>query len=201
MPRGSVDGLFMATTGLGQREIELSPENIKEGDLILINGTLGDHAMTLCSHREDLDFKTDLKSDCTALHEITLGLCEKVPGIKFLRDATRGGVSAVLNELADQYSLDLGIYEERLSLHPAVSSACELFGMDPLELANEGKFICVLEKESKDDALKYLSSIEGQKPNIIGEVQGNSPLVTLTTSLGGKRIIDYPRGEQLPRIC
>jgi hydrogenase expression/formation protein HypE len=200
--RGSVDGLFISTTGLGESDKKLPTETITVGDKIIINGSVGDHAMTIFSQREDLGFDSDLESDCMALHEITLGLINKYSGIKFLRDATRGGVSAVLNELAQEYSLSLGIYEDKFSLSPAVLSACELFGFDFLELANEGKFIAVVDENEAEEVIEYLNQNWSQKSSIIGEVtELNSSSVSLKTLLGAQRIVAWPQGEQLPRIC
>lgn len=200
--RGSVDGLFISTMGLGECQKKLNTDTIAVGDKIIINGSVGDHAMTIFSQREDLGFDSDLESDCCALHEITLDLLQKYDGIKFLRDATRGGVSAVLNELAHQQSLELGICEDSFTLTPAVESACELFGFNFLELANEGKFIAVVENKQADNIVEYLNAKWSQKSSIIGEVTDlNSSLVSLKTLLGAQRIVSWPQGEQLPRIC
>lgn len=205
--RGNGDGLFLSTTGLGHIEKESlqNKQEIQQGDVIMINGTIGDHGVAILSARENLDFKTTLKSDCAALHELTQSLWNECEGVKVMRDPTRGGVAAALNELAHGAQAVFNIEEEKLPIAKPVASICELMGLDPLELANEGKFLTIVKEENAQQVLKLMKQHPlGEEARVIGTVQSENKTrsqVLCETILGGSRIISWPSGHQLPRIC
>lgn len=201
--RNKADGLFITTTGIGSVKdtVNLNSKFISEGDQIILNGPIGDHAMAIFSKRENIDFESDILSDCAPLHEMVLGLLDQYPEIKCLRDPTRGGISSALNELASDSNHTLGIYEDKVLLNPSVKAACELFGFDPFELANEGKFLLFAPKNISSDICHYLNTHWNQRAQIIGAVKASGdPLVECETLLGA-RIVPWPSHEQLPRIC
>ena len=200
--RGSADKIFINTTGIGYITDRLvGPAQIQPGDEILITGTIGDHGIAILSEREGLEFRTPVVSDCAPLN----GLIDAfyIPGVKCMRDPTRGGVATTLNELAGQAGVSMLLVEEQLPLSPSVEGACEMLGLEPLYLANEGKVLVIVAPEVADEVLlKMQAHPLGRNATRIGQVQaGKSGLVLLETPLGGKRIIGMLEGEHLPRIC
>lgn len=200
--RGSADKIFINTTGIGYITDRLvGPEQIRPGDEILITGTIGDHGIAILSEREGLEFQTPVVSDCAPLN----GLIDAfyLPGVKCMRDPTRGGVATTLNELAQQAGVSMLLVEEQLPLSPSVEGACEMLGLEPLYLANEGKVLVTVAPEMADEVLLNMQAHPlGRNATRIGQVQeGKSGLVLLETPLGGKRIVGMLEGEHLPRIC
>jgi len=203
--RGSADGIFINTSGIGIIEDELmSGKPVSPGDRIIINGTLGDHGIAVLSAREDLPFKSDIKSDTTPLNRIIFPLLEKFPGkVKFMRDATRGGFATVLNEICEGEDFGIAVTESDIPVREDVRAVCELLGFDPLYVANEGKVVIIIERDTADSALKMLRNHpRGKNSAIVGEITANYPgKVVLKTAIGGGRILDMMIGDQLPRIC
>lgn len=200
--RGSADKIFINTTGIGYITDRLvGPEQIRPGDEILISGTIGDHGIAILSEREGLEFQTPVVSDCAPLN----GLIDAfyLPGVKCMRDPTRGGVATTLNELAEQAGVSMLLVEEQFPLSPSVEAACEMLGLEPLYLANEGKVLVIVAPDVADKVLLNMQAHPlGRNATRIGQVQeGKSGLVLLETPLGGKRILGMLEGEHLPRIC
>ena len=200
--RGSADKIFINTTGIGYITDRLvGPEQIRPGDEILISGTIGDHGIAILSEREGLEFQTPVVSDCAPLN----GLIDAfyLPGVKCMRDPTRGGVATTLNELAEQAGVSMLLVEEQFPLSPSVEAACEMLGLEPLYLANEGKVLVIVAPDVADKVLLNMQAHPlGRNATRIGQVQeGKSGLVLLETPLGGKRIMGMLEGEHLPRIC
>jgi len=206
VPRGSADGIFITTAGIGRlpagRPLP-SPERAAAGDAILVTGALGDHGMAVMLRREGLDFTAAIASDCAPLAGLTAALLEAVPDVHCLRDPTRGGLAAVLNELAASSGVCLEVDEEAIPVHADVRVACELLGLDPLHVANEGKMVVILPADAADAALAALRAHPyGREAARIGHVRpGLAGRVHLRTALGSVRILDVPAGELLPRIC
>jgi hydrogenase expression/formation protein HypE len=204
--RGAADQIFINTAGIGIHldGIDLGFDRIEVGDKIVINGTLGDHGMTIMSQREDIKFQSGLKSDCAALAPLTEKLLTECPGVKFMRDPTRGGVAATLNEIAGQTAKSIVITETSLPIDPSVQAAADILGFDILNIANEGKFIAVVSPDFANQALAICKSHPlGEKAALIGEVTATAdvPLVEILTKIGGRRIVQMPYGRELPRIC
>ena len=203
---GAADRIFINTAGIGIRlaGVDLGFEKIAVGDRIMINGTIGDHGMTIISQREELKFQSQLKSDCASLAGLICELLENTSGIKFMRDPTRGGLAATLNEIARSTALSVEIRETDIPVRPAVQAAADMLGFDVLTIANEGKFVAIVSPESADDCLSICRNNKlGKDANIIGEIVGtlDVPLVEIETRIGGKRIVQMPYGRELPRIC
>src|SRR4030042_2091963 len=191
---GAVDKIFINTAGLGVRlpNVDLGVKNITVGDKIIINGTIGDHGMTIISQREDIKFQTTLQSDCAGLAELTCQLLENTNGVKFMRDPTRGGLAATLNEISKTTELSIEIHEVDIPVNPTVQAAADMLGFEVLTIANEGKFVAVVSPESADDCLRICRNHPlGREARIIGEVipARNLPLVELITRIGGRRIV------------
>ena len=203
--RGKGDGVFVNTTGVGLVPVglELSTGQIRPGDAVLVNGSLGDHGIAIMSKRSGLSFQSEIESDSAALHELVDCMIDAAPGLRALRDPTRGGLSAALNEIAQSTGVGMRIRETDLPIREAVRGACELLGLDPLNVANEGKMLAFCDP---GDARALLDAMRrhplGRDAAIIGEVT-NDPrqFVELETGLGGRRVVDWIAGEQLPRIC
>lgn len=200
--RGSADKIFINTTGIGYMTNRLvGPEHIQPGDEILITGTIGDHGIAILSEREGLEFQTPVVSDCAPLN----GLIDTFyrPGVKCMRDPTRGGVATTLNELAQQAGVRMLLEQVNLPLLPSVEGACEMLGLEPLYLANEGKALVIVAPEVAEEVLRKMQAhLLGRNAARIGRVQDGKPgLVLLETPLGGKRIMGMLEGEHLPRIC
>jgi hydrogenase expression/formation protein HypE len=203
--RGACDKLFITTAGVGAipRGRELSVANARPGDVVIVNGWLGDHGAAILGARGDLRLDSPIESDCAALHELVEVVLAAAPGTRCLRDATRGGVATVANEIASASEVGIELDETRLPLRPEVRGFCEILGLDPLYLANEGKLVAVVPAAQAEAAVAALASHPlGTRAAAIGaitdEVAGR---VTMHTVLGGHRIVDMLVGEQLPRIC
>ena len=203
---GAADRIFINTAGIGVRlsGVEMGYEQIAIGDKIVINGTIGDHGMTIISQRQDIKFQSQMQSDCAGLAGLICELLEKTSGIKFMRDPTRGGLSASLNEISRGTGLSIEIVQTDIPVKPVVQAAADMLGFDVLTIANEGKFIAIVSPNSVDDCLSICKSHPlGKDAKVIGEVcqSGDVPLVELKTQIGGKRIVQMPYGRELPRIC
>ncbi len=200
--KGSADKVFINTSGVGilKKDLVFAKSRIKAGDKIIINGEIGAHGLAVMSNREN--FKTDIKSDCAPLWDLIESMLS-VGGVKFMRDPTRGGVAAVLCEIAASADFGIKIKEEFLPIHENVSSFSEILGLDPLYIANEGKVIAVVTEEKFSFILNKMKKHPlGKEASIIGEItEQNKGKVVLETAIGGKRIIDRLVGDQLPRIC
>lgn len=202
---GKADGVFITTTGVGvlREDVDLSGSHARPGDAVLISGAIGDHGAAILSLREGLDFEAPIVSDTAALHGLIEGLLDAVPQTRTLRDATRGGLSAMLNEIAQQSGVGIHIDETTIPIHAPVAAACELLGLDPLHVANEGKLVAICPAEQAAAALAALRAHPlGREAAIIGRVcVDDHRFVQMQTRFGGRRIVDWLAGEQLPRIC
>ena len=201
--KGRGDGLYINTAGIGLlRHPGLSPRNLRPGDAVLLSGTMGDHGATVMLARSGM-LEGELRSDCACLNHMALDLLDKVPGVRVLRDPTRGGVATTLNEFVEGSELGIELIERALPVRPAVHAACEMLGLDPLYCANEGKLLAVVPEEQTEAALAVLRSHEeGANAVCIGSVTGDFPgRVVMKTPLGGRRILQKLTGAQLPRIC
>jgi len=204
--RGSADKLFITTSGIGLlpegREIP-SPDRATKGDVVIINGTIGDHGMAVMTCREGIRFSTEIKSDCAPLYDLVSNVLEAAPNTHCLRDATRGGLAAVLNELASQSGVCIRVDESEVPVDEGVRVACELLGIDPFHVANEGKIVAIVPSDEADAALAAMRRYPlGEKASAIGVVQSGAPgMVQLQTAFGSVRIMDIPSGDLLPRIC
>jgi len=203
--RGKGDGVFIATTGIGflPEDVEIAGDRARPGDRILVSGTLGDHGMAIMAQRESLGFASAIQSDTAALHELVAALLQSGADVRVLRDPTRGGLGTTLNEIAGQSGVGMMLQESAIPVRPAVASACEFLGLDPLSVANAGKLVAIVAAEDVDVALAALRAHPlGREAAIIGMVQEDPhQFVQMTTRLGGRRIVDWLSGEQLPRIC
>ncbi|MBL6957984.1 MAG: hydrogenase expression/formation protein HypE [Rhodospirillales bacterium] len=203
--RGKADGVFITTTGIGWLKdgIDLSCEQARPGDAVLVSGTVGDHGLTILAAREGLDLGPELKSDSAALHAMTKRLTEAVPGLKVMRDATRGGLAAVLHEIAEASGVGMLITEAAVPVSDAVKGAGELLGLDPFHVANEGKLVAVCPAEQAEAALQALrADSRGSQAAIIGTVTDDADrFIEIETPFGGRRLLTRPEGDPLPRIC
>jgi hydrogenase expression/formation protein HypE len=203
--KGKGDGVFITTTGVGvvPAGVNISGDLARPGDRILVSGSMGDHGVAIMSKRENLTFETTIESDSQALHDLIAEMVAVVPEIHCLRDPTRGGLAATLNELAQQSGVGMALREEDIPVKPEVHAACELLGLDPLYVANEGKLIAICAPEHAEQLLAVMKNHpKGVDAAIIGEVVEDSHgFVQMETSFGGSRIVDWIAGEQLPRIC
>ena len=207
--KGKGDGLFINTTGIGlvPEGIELSADRARPGDKVLLSGPIGDHGIAILAQREGLEFETKIQSDSAALHTLVaamLGVTSNVTlDIRCMRDPTRGGVSSTLNEIAERSQVGIELEERSLPIHEEVRGACELLGLDPLYVANEGKLIAIVAPEGADAVLQAMKRHPlGAEAVVIGTVKKENPgLVTMRTPLGTTRIVDMLAGDQLPRIC
>jgi hydrogenase expression/formation protein HypE len=203
--RGACDKLFLTTSGVGviRRGVELGAHLVQPGDAVVVNGLLGDHGAAILAARGDLVLDGPIASDCASLHGLVDILLRACPGTRFLRDATRGGVATVLNEIAEAAGVEIVIDEKLLPIREAVKGFCEILGLDPLYLANEGKLVAVLPASEANAAVAALRSHPlGAEACVIGRIaQGAEPRVLMRTVLGGSRIVDMLVGDQLPRIC
>lgn len=205
VPRGAADGLFLTATGLGRVRpgVDLGPHRLREGDRILVSGTLGDHGITVLSAREGSLFEGDLASDTAPVTGLVAALYEAGIDVRFLRDPTRGGASAALREAVEGAALSAVLDEAALPVSPAVRGACELLGLDPIHVANEGKLLAVVPAEAAAAALAALRSHRlGRNAGDIGAISADRPgEVFVRTRLGALRVVDEPAGAPLPRIC
>ncbi|MCL7451419.1 MAG: hydrogenase expression/formation protein HypE [Anaerolineae bacterium] len=205
--RGSADRLFINTAGVGvvAPDVEMSGDRGRAGDVVLISGTIGDHGMTIMTQREGLQFDSPLVSDCAALNGMVARLLAAVPAgsIHCLRDPTRGGLATTLNELAARSGVGIEVEEMAVPVRDAVRGSCELLGLDPFYVANEGKLVALVAPQAASAALTALRAHPlGGEANVIGQVTADHPgRVVLRTALGARRVLDMLVGEQLPRIC
>ena len=203
--QGKGDGVFITTTGIGivPAGVHVSGDRARPGDRILVNGTMGDHGVAIMSLRENLTFETTIASDTAALHGLVAAMVRAVPDVHCLRDPTRGGLATTLNELARQSRCGMLIDERAIPVRAEVHAACEFLGLDPLYVANEGKLVAIC---APGDAERLLASMrahpQGRGAAVIGEViEDPHHFVQMDTSFGGRRVVDWLTGEQLPRIC
>jgi len=205
VPHGKADKIFINTSGIGivPAGVRIAGQNARPGDALLINGTIGDHGMAVLCKREGLAFENEILSDSASLNGLVEKMIEACPGIHVLRDPTRGGVATTLNEIAGQSGVGIRLDEAALPIREDVAGACELLGLDPLYVANEGKVLAFVPPEAARDVLEAMQSHPlGRGARCIGEAVENDPgRVFLRTRIGGHRLVDMLRGEQLPRIC
>lgn len=204
--RGKGDGVFISTTGLGviAPGVDIGGANARVGDVILLSGTVGDHGVAVLSQRESLEFETTIESDTAALHGLVADMLAAAPGaVHVLRDPTRGGLATTLNEIASQSGVGLLLQEAAIPVLPQVDAACELLGLDPLYIANEGKLIAFCAPEAADQVLAAMRAHpRGADAARIGVVTEDvHHFVQMDTRFGGRRVVDWLAGEQLPRIC
>jgi hydrogenase expression/formation protein HypE len=203
--RGKGDKIFINTSGLGIIEpgIDINPKRAKAGDRLIINGPMAVHGMAIMSVREGLEFETPIASDTAALHELTAAMFAASKNIHVLRDPTRGGIASALNEISAAAGVGILIREDRIPISEEVKGACEILGLDPLYVANEGKLLAFVPAEESDRVLAAMRGHPlGKDAAIIGEVVDDYPgMVMMKTRIGGTRVVDMLAGEQLPRIC
>ena len=203
--KGACDKVFIVTTGIGtiRADIDLGAHRAQPSDAVIVNGVLGDHGAAILGVRGDLALQTPIESDCAPLHDLIAQLLARAPGTRFLRDPTRGGIATVLNEIAEASQVEIEIDEAATPLREEVRGFCEILGLDPLYLANEGKIVAIVPAGEAADALAAMRAHPlGADASVIGRViSGEAGRVTMRTVLGGRRIVDMLVGEQLPRIC
>ncbi|MHB8793292.1 MAG: hydrogenase expression/formation protein HypE [Thermoleophilia bacterium] len=205
--RGAADGVFITTSGVGSipQDVNISGSNARPGDAVIVSGSIGDHGATILSKREGMEFETELKSDCAPLGGLVEDMLAASSGVHVLRDPTRGGLAATLNEIAYSSNIDVEIDESTIPYQGEVRATCELLGLDPLVLANEGKLVAfVANKEAPSVLAAMRANRYAADATIIGQVavvESSRPRVYARTLLGSRRIISMPTGEQLPRIC
>jgi hydrogenase expression/formation protein HypE len=203
--KGKGDGIFINTSGIGivPDGVELSPLKIEVGDKVLISGSIGNHGIAVMAERNGFTFEPPVLSDTRPLNRIINEIMKNfASSIKIMRDPTRGGVATTLKELAMDSGKDITIYESSIPLYDTVKGACELLGLDPLYVANEGIFVAIVESQKAEEILELMKDHPfGKESAIIGEVTGSEGKVLLKTSIGGTRLVDMLQGEQLPRIC
>lgn len=203
--RGACDKIFINTSGIGRiiKNRRLSITNIKAGDRIIITGDIGRHGLAVLAKRKEIDFGFNIKSDCAALNKLLIPLLKKTSALKFMRDPTRGGLATTLNEIAENTKLGIIIDEKNIPVSSQVRSACELLGIDPLYVANEGRAVLVVKKEESKKVLRFLKKHPlGRLAEEIGTVtKGPGGRVILNTILGAQRIVDMLSADPLPRIC
>ena len=203
---GKADGMYISTTGIGRllTGVEISPQSVQPGDKVLLSGPIGDHGITILLTRGDLDMEAELQSDTRSVFPLVDALVREAgAGVRWMRDPTRGGVATSLNELTRDCGHGIVLSEEKIPMRDAVRGACELLGLDPLHIANEGQFLAIVSAECVDAALQALHATPGGKEAVvIGEVRSQPECAVLVTTLyGGSRIIDMLVGDPLPRIC
>jgi hydrogenase expression/formation protein HypE len=205
VPRGAADKIFINTAGIGvvPAGVVIGGDGARPGDRLLLSGTMADHGIAVLTQRAGLRFESDVVSDTAPLAAMVQAILAAAPGVRVLRDPTRGGVGTVLNEIAVQSKVGMVIDEDRLPVRPAVAGICDLLGFDPLYLANEGKLLCCVPPERAEAALAAVRrDSHGREAVIIGQVTAQHPgRVVMRTRIGGQRIVDMLSGEQLPRIC
>ena len=204
--KGKGDGVFISTTGVGVLPpgVSVSGRNAQVGDVVLLSGTIGDHGVAVLSQRESLAFETTIQSDTAALHTLVADLLAAAPGaVHVLRDPTRGGLATTLNEIARQSGVGMRLQEAAIPVKPQVDAACELLGLDPLYVANEGKLVAIVSPEAADALLAAMRAHHlGGDAAVIGQVTADPHhFVHMDTRFGGRRVVDWLSGEQLPRIC
>ena len=203
---GKADHMYITTTGIGTPlvGVSLGPQTVRAGDKIIVSGPIGDHGITILLARGDLDLEAELQSDTRSVFPLVEAMAEvAAPGIRWMRDPTRGGVATSLNELVRDCGLAVHLFEDEIPVRDSVRGACELLGLDPLHIANEGQFLAVVAPEYADIALNILHQTDGgDEARVIGEVREQPEgAVLVTTRYGGSRIVDMLVGDPLPRIC
>jgi hydrogenase expression/formation protein HypE len=203
--RGKADQLFVNTSGVGivDDTVRLSVDTVRPGDVVLVSGYIGDHGMAVMLAREALELEADIESDSAPLHTLVAALLGAAPGTRTIKDPTRGGVATTLNEIANRARVAIAVDEERVPVRVAVRGACEILGLDPLHIANEGKLVAIVPRAEADAALAALRAHPlGVDAAMIGEVQAEPlGMVLLRTGIGGSRVLDMLVGDPLPRIC
>jgi hydrogenase expression/formation protein HypE len=204
--RGKADGVFISTAGVGAvpHGLDLRSDAARPGDAVIVSGSIGDHGVAVMSKRENLEFDTAIVSDTAALHGLVASMVEAAGAhIRLMRDPTRGGIAATLNEIAHQSRVGFRIDEEAIPLKPEVAAACEFLGLDPLNVANEGKLVVVVAPKGAEALLAAMRGhpLAGEAALIGHAIADDNHFVQMTTSFGGGRIVDWLSGEQLPRIC
>lgn len=203
--RGKGDKIFITTTGIGviERPVDISASNARPGDAIILNGYIGDHGMAILSQRENLEFEGEIRSDTAALNTLVAAMLEASHDIHALRDPTRGGVATTLNEIAARSKVGIAINESAIPVRDTVKGACEVMGLDPLYVANEGKLLAIVGAADAENILRCMQEHDlGKDSCIIGEVAADHPgMVLMKTEVGGTRVLDTLFSEQLPRIC
>ena len=203
--KGKGDKIFINTSGIGviPAGVDISPKNCKPGDVIILSGKIAEHGVAIMSSRENLEFETTIKSDTAPLNGLVERMLKTSKEISVMRDPTRGGVASTLNEIAKTANVGILIEEEKIPISEEVKGACEILGLDPLYIANEGKLIAfVPENKAAEILLSMKSHHLGKEACIVGKVTDSDPgLVIMKTKIGSKRIVDMMSGEQLPRIC
>jgi hydrogenase expression/formation protein HypE len=203
--KGHGDGIYINTSGIGviPPGVNIAAQNAKPGDVVLVSGTMGDHGMAIMSVREGLQFESQIQSDTAPLNGLVAQMLAVSQEIHCLRDATRGGLSAVLNELAVASNVGIEFDETAVPIRPAVNAACEMLGLDPFYIANEGKLVAFVPAAHADKILEVMKNNKyGKEAAIIGRVTEEHPgMVVANTAIGGSRVVDLPAGELLPRIC
>ena len=203
--KGKGDGIFITSTGVGALPAgrDLSGANARPGDAVIVSGSVGDHGMAIMAQRENLAFESAIRSDTAALHELAAIAMGAAPGLRLLRDPTRGGLAATLNEIAQQSAIGIVLDEAAIPVDPQVAAACEFLGLDPLNIANEGKLIAVCPADEADALVAALRAHPlGARAARIGEaIPDAHRFVQMKTAFGGRRMVDWLAGEQLPRIC
>ena len=203
---GKADGMYLTTAGIGRPipGLSLSPKSVQPGDKVILSGPIGDHGITILLARGELDLEADLCSDTRSVLPFVEALAKAAgPGLRWMRDPTRGGWATALNELARDSGMGVLLYEDRIPVQDAVRGACELLGLDPLHIANEGQFAAVIAAEYADRGVQALRNLAGcSEAAVIGEIRDHPPATVLgVTSYGGTRVIDMLVGDPLPRIC
>ena len=203
--KGKGDGLFINTTGIGVMEhsLNIAPQNVQPGDAVIVSGDLGRHGMAIMAVREGLQFESTIESDSAPVHEVVLELLKAGIEIHCLRDLTRGGLASALNEIAEAARVKIAVEEKLIPVREDVHAACEILGLDPLQVANEGRLVAFVAARDSERALQILRHHEvSSNAAVIGKVaEKSAPLVTIKSAIGASRILDMPSGEQLPRIC
>ena len=203
--RGKGDKVFITTTGIGlvERPVPIAADRARPGDAIILSGTIGDHGMAIMSRRENLEFEGVIESDTAPLHSLVAAMLDVTEGIHCLRDPTRGGVATTLNEIASASKAGMEIDEKEIPVREAVQGACEILGLDPLYVANEGKLVAVVSADAAEIIIDRMREHPlGREARIIGEVvDDHRGMVLMRTGIGGTRVVDVLFGEQLPRIC
>lgn len=203
--KGKGDGLFINTTGIGvlDHSLNIAPQNVQPGDAVIVSGDLGRHGMAIMAVREGLEFESSIESDSAPVHAPVLELLKAGVELHCLRDLTRGGLASALNEIATAAGVKIAVEQKAVPVREEVAAACEMLGLDPLHVANEGRFVAFVPAAAADRALEILRhQVVSANAAVIGRVtEKTAPLVTLKSVLGVSRILDMPSGEQLPRIC
>lgn len=203
--KGKGDGLFINTSGIGviPKDVNLAPNLAQSGDVVIVSGEIGLHGIAIMSEREGLEFDAPVESDCANLNFLIEEMLEVTKEIRVMRDPTRGGIASALNEIAKASNVGIILEDSKIPVPQTVRSACELLGLDPFYVANEGKLLAIVSREKADEMLETMQKNEfGKKAAIIGEVvEQNSGMVVAKTGIGGTRVVDMQLGEQLPRIC